>query len=484
MTLWHWLGESFTEIQLSDVLGRMHSRSRNSSRRVKVANWMMLTLVALACFFGGRFIAALQDLASRQDKGIYDLPVEGPESFKVSGLGSEFSVEKAVPQADPIVAPTNGVESLQLENIPFFDQGKENVFGFDDAPFRDELVPDYLSRIKPRMDFAMNDMRAKGTIFVSIPSYRDALCKETLKHLFERAERPERVFVGLCDQVHPQDVDEVCTPPEEFKNQVRTVRIPVQEARGPTFARYLISKLWDGEEFWFSLDAHSNFLHKWDSILVDMMRRHPYKSIVSHYPPATEPQLGEDFGRIPWLCKVGFGKGAPQGLVIQECGECHPQHRGKNNLTCMAITIGAGFYFGRSLMIYDAPFDKYLDYMFQGEELLLASRLWTAGWDFYSPTTNVICHKYGSRKHSVFFEDRSPSRNEKEMRSHARATWLLGSGTLKPDPAPEIEHLGMGSVRTLKEYFEFSGIDLIGRKMEKMRCYQRYNFETKSWEDL
>ena len=39
-----------------------------------------------------------------------------------------------------------------------------------------------------------------NTIFVSIASYRDNVCTKTLQSLYEMADDPKRVFVGLCQQ--------------------------------------------------------------------------------------------------------------------------------------------------------------------------------------------------------------------------------------------------------------------------------------------
>ena len=40
------------------------------------------------------------------------------------------------------------------------------------------------------------------------------------------------------------------------------------------------------------------------------------------------------------------------------------------------------------------PFDPFLPWVFMGEEILFGARLWTHGWDLFSPTTNVIGHQY------------------------------------------------------------------------------------------
>eukprot|EP00662_Eupelagonemidae_sp_cell21_P058275 gene58275-biopygen64036 len=48
----------------------------------------------------------------------------------------------------------------------------------------------------------------------------------------------------------------------------------------------------------------------------------------------------------------------------------------------------------RGRMLTDVPFDPHLPFLFHGEEILLTVRLWTAGYDFFSPGENVLFHHY------------------------------------------------------------------------------------------
>jgi len=51
------------------------------------------------------------------------------------------------------------------------------------------------------------------------------------------------------------------------------------------------------------------------------------------------------------------------------------------------------------------PFDHDLDDVFQGEEILYAARLYTHGYDFYTPDTNVVYHHYSRKEHPRFHSD-------------------------------------------------------------------------------
>ena len=89
----------------------------------------------------------------------------------------------------------------------------------------------------------------KGAIFVSLASYRDHLCANTVAELFSKCVECDKVFVGLVEQSRPSDPR--CTAPNQYRNQVRLVHVPAEQSEGPTFARYVASKLYENE-------VHSN----------------------------------------------------------------------------------------------------------------------------------------------------------------------------------------------------------------------------------
>ena len=47
--------------------------------------------------------------------------------------------------------------------------------------------------------------------------------------------------------------------------------------------------------------------------------------------------------------------------------------------------LAAGMLFLNSNFLKTVPFDPWLPYVFEGEEMLLSARLWTNGYNFYMP---------------------------------------------------------------------------------------------------
>ena len=107
-----------------------------------------------------------------------------------------------------------------------------------------------------------------NTIFVSIASYRDSVCSTTVESLYSMADNPKNVYVGLCQQNNGKE-DQDCVNNDSpvisrYIKNIRIIRIPYFEAKGPTWARYLCSTLWDGEQYYFQIDSHTKFVKGWD----------------------------------------------------------------------------------------------------------------------------------------------------------------------------------------------------------------------------
>jgi hypothetical protein len=132
---------------------------------------------------------------------------------------------------------------------------------------------DYLDRMPVRRD--------DGSIFLSIATYRDENCLNTVKGAFGKAKNPENLFVALVMQnchkncksgiltgggtedVPPDDDCRAlfCESPEGKelceKGHVRSLDIDEPESLGPYAARYFASKLWYGENWFMQTDAVS-----------------------------------------------------------------------------------------------------------------------------------------------------------------------------------------------------------------------------------
>lgn len=97
----------------------------------------------------------------------------------------------------------------------------------------------------------------KRTIYLAIASYRDFECRSTLESAFLRASHPERIRVGVVDQIVEAE-DPKCNAPIEpcdknpkqalclYKDQVDVFVMDAELSVGPVFARHVGHRLYRG----------------------------------------------------------------------------------------------------------------------------------------------------------------------------------------------------------------------------------------------
>lgn len=302
------------------------------------------------------------------------------------------------------------------------------------------------------------------TIFVSIASYRDAQCPLTIESIYSNAKYPGRVYLGICQQNKDEDVpciDKSNKTIAKWESQMRIIKLPHYEAKGPTWARYLCSRLWDGEDYYLQIDSHTKLVKDWDEKLITMIEKIPNKkSIISHYPPIIEEYTPdkEQNTIVPRICKSFFND---RNMISFEGAEAH-----ETNGECYEVPyIAAGMFFCNSEFLKEIPFDPTLDYLFVGEEILLSARFWTHGWDIYTPSENIAYHYYTREKEPKIWND-IVYRDDPAFERVQCVLKLKASQTLDE----KHKFYGLGSERTLDEYYKFAGIDLHSKKIVKNFC--------------
>lgn len=292
------------------------------------------------------------------------------------------------------------------------------------------------------------------TIFVSVASYRDVDCSDTIRDIFAKAADPARVMIGICEQ-NSEDGHEDCLPDSlaHFRKQVRRLTIPNTEARGPTYGRALIANvLYGGEDYFLQIDSHTRFVPHWDKLVVEQLAACPNASraVLSNYPrswteyaKAVEPGAG-----VPVLCKSKIDPGT--GVPNLEAVILKPGPKPRRVPFC-----SGGFLFGPGAMVREVPYDPTLDFVFVGEEILYAARLFTSGFDIYTPTRNICVHYYGRHDRPHFWSDLPAAGNIQRV-SNAKVRRLLG---FEQPPMSSQYPYGMGSARTLAQFWAYARID-------------------------
>jgi len=336
-------------------------------------------------------------------------------------------------------------------------------------PVEVEETPDLLGSELQEEEGPLESDLKHGTIFVSVPSYRDPECPHTVADIFEKATYPGRVFVGVCQQNEPQDTDCLTTTTaQRFLPNIRVMRLSASEARGPVYARALIEQqLFRDEAYYLNVDSHTLFIPGWDVEAIQQLAMCPSeKPVLTCYPPdydissrqlpAEQPAVFLKFrGFHP---KLGFSEQDP---VRFRHTPTEPQP---------SLFWAGGFSFTLGEVVRQVPFDINLQYIFLGEEITMAARLYTHGFDTFAPMRNIVYH-YTPRKTATgaprplfweqFYKKDGKCKVTSDVREERKLLEQSGNRRMRALLKGELDDVtyGLGTTRTLQQFQDFIGLD-------------------------
>lgn len=320
------------------------------------------------------------------------------------------------------------------------------------------------------------------TIFVSIASYRDPDCKNTVKDLFDKARYPYNVFVGICQQNSNEDEDALILVDDKYKKNIRIIRISHLEAGGPTKARYLCSSLVNNERYFFQIDSHTRFVKDWDVKLIDMEKSVKStglsdKPVISHYPLGIEQADNKKTSTsttlsVPTICKSFFHDS--NGILSFEGAKLLPA----NGKVRRGAYVAGGMFFCMTTFLKEIPFDPNLDFLFIGEEILHSARFYTHGWDVFTPSENIVFHEYTRSEKPKIWVDKQYSAKDSELKVKTYLDLEDGKDRLPEYIKQNLELYGLGNKRSLDEYYSFIGLDKSTRTINKDFCNEIEHFNS------
>jgi hypothetical protein len=144
----------------------------------------------------------------------------------------------------------------------------------------------------------------------------------------------------------------------------------------------------------------------------------------------------------------------------------------------------AGFSFSRGHFLVNVPYDYHQPMVFSGEEMSIAIRGWTIGYDYYTPERSVCFHHYAESKEGHAKRDNVPTFWENSERykgagdaATRRLLAIVHLGVEGPNPvAPdswdhaEEDLYGLGGVREPEQLLRILGINVKTLEMEAHLC--------------
>lgn len=195
---------------------------------------------------------------------------------------------------------------------------------------------------------------------------------------------------------------------------------------------------------------------------------------------------------VPQLCMVEMSN------TWRNWGTKFCEHLVRPKLTNVAW--GAGLSFSKCHAELNVPYDPFLPYVFNGEELSRGIRFFTNGYDMYTPDQVLVTHDYhGHQSNPIVHswgrhrkEGRSLRGGDKEDGGSDMSIFMHDIVEISPLVVPNgtdrlnilmgitddkstfdkiaPSRYGLGDRRTLQDSIDFSGFDPVKRRMTKNTC--------------
>jgi hypothetical protein len=348
----------------------------------------------------------------------------------------------------------------------------------------------------------------ENTIFVQIASYRDPELIPTLKDITNNAAYSENLNIvvnwqhgedeGIEDFLNNEfdileyedytfiDVDEkqksfnVINLSYNDAN-IKLIDVDYTETKGTCWARNLIQQFYNGEKYTLQLDSHHRFVEAWDVKVIDMLEsvrtEDTPKPVLTGYIPSYDPENDPE-GRvqIPW--QTNFDRFIPEGAVFFIPSEMKNwENRDKPQR--------ARFYSGH-FCFSDGSFAEDVQhnprYFFHGEEISIAARAFTHGYDLFTPQRIIAWHEYTRKNRTKVWDNLTTQEVKKgniekdwvqrNNECHKLNRILFGMDGEDPSQV-DFGRYGFGHKRTLREYEEYAGISFKYRGVQQPTLDQK-----------
>lgn len=303
-------------------------------------------------------------------------------------------------------------------------------------------------------------------IFIQIASYRDPQLIPTIEDCINNAKYPENLVFSIAWQHSIED---------EWDNlynyinddRFKIIDIDYRESKGACWARNLLQQQYSGEKYTLQLDSHHRFIENWDeeliTMIMDLQKKGHKKPLLTGYIPSFDPE-NDPNARInqPW--KMNFDRFIPEGAVFFLPATI-------DNFEELDTPIPARFYsahfcFTLGSFVLEVPHDP--EYYFHGEEISIAVRAYTWGYDLFHPHKVIAWHEYTRKGRTKHWDD-DKSWVIKNNESHLRNRKLFEMDGYKKNI--DFGIYDFGNIRTLEDYERYAGISF------KKRAVQKYTLD-------
>lgn len=294
------------------------------------------------------------------------------------------------------------------------------------------------------------------TIFVSISAYNEPDLLNTINSCLDNAKYPERINIGVWNHVNNMDHTII-----DLKN-VKIIYSEYKTMLGVGPSRMNAMSLYDGEDYFFQIDAHMLFDKDWDEKIISNFKNIKLnydKPIISTYTPWWSKN--ED-GSINYYSPENNSVCSPMEYDKAILTEFFPKQKTYTVDWTKAdyyehYGISAHFLFTEKDFVYEVAPDPYI--MFSGEEPTTAIRAWTRGYRIFAIRPAIAWHK--NKFHGVNHNlDRLTYHGDPFLHEHyKRKDRIALKRTRDILTGKLLGYWGAASIELLNEYESYAKID-------------------------
>ena len=301
--------------------------------------------------------------------------------------------------------------------------------------------------------FLENKNDKAKSIFVQIASYRDQELTPTIINAIGKSSGNNKINFG----VHTIYLDESEINVPDFPN-VKHTKSKAPENVGLGMGRALAHQFYNGEDYYLQCDSHSRFVEGWDEIAINSILEYQKqgieKPLLTMYPANywykdnTFTETEDDLVNPRNLTRISFHEQPQQFKDIKIPSQTAVPSDG--SVFSRSVSGGCIFTVGGFLNFNT-------DIAFYGEEIWLAARAYTHGYDLLLPKEQFLYHLYYNHnnpeinRREFLWSDFPLEFQELDKRSKELIYKVFSEGL--------VGEYFMGDKRSLKDYGLHCGLD-------------------------
>jgi hypothetical protein len=277
--------------------------------------------------------------------------------------------------------------------------------------------------------------------------------------MLANAKYPDNLVICICNQYDDKKALNKYRKDPRFK----IIDVPFKDSKGACWARSLIQQRYNGEKYTLQLDSHHRFTKNWDAELIkmikDLQKKGHKKPLLTGYIPSYNPENDPaERIHVPW--KMTFDRFIPEGAVFFLPAAIDNFKELKSPIPSRFYS--AHFCFTLGQFCKEVPHDP--DYYFHGEEISIAVRAFTNGYDLFHPHKVIAWHEYTRKGRTKQWDD-DKEWGARNAFCHLKNRKLFGMDGEVRDTSFGV--YGFGKVRTLEDYEAYAGLSFKKRSVQQ-----------------